>query len=143
MATISTALRNALLNGAFNNSAVAAFDTDGLIDFYTGSAPANADTAASGTLLGTLAFSSDAFGAASSGTITAASITSDTNADATGTIGYGYIYKTGDILDSSTTDNRILVTVGVGSGDVQFNSLSVVSGGTIAITSLTITMPAS
>ncbi len=64
---ISTGLRDALLDGAFNNSAVACLDTTGRIECYTGSAPADADAAATGTLLGTLAFSSDAFGAAGTG----------------------------------------------------------------------------
>lgn len=141
---ISTGMRDALLDGAFNNSGLAAFDTTGRIECYTGSAPANANAAATGTLLGTLAFSSDAFGAASSGVITAAAITSDTNADNTGTIGYAYIHVSGDSLaGTSSTAERLLCTVGTSGADINFNSLSVVAGGTIACTSLTITMPAS
>lgn len=140
---ISTGLRDALLDGAFNNSAVACLDTTGRIECYTGSAPADADAAATGTLLGTLAFSSDAFGAASAGVITAAAITSDTSADATGTIGYAYIHVSGDSLaGTSSTAKRLLCTVGTSGADINFNSLSVVTAGTIACTSLTITMPA-
>lgn len=139
---ISTGMRNALLDGAFNNSAVAAFDTTGRISAYTGAAPADADAAATGTLLGTLAFSSDAFGAASSGAVTAAAITSDTNADATGTIGYAYVHVSGDALGSSATAKRLLCTVGTSGADINWNSLSVVSGGTLAITSLVVTQPA-
>lgn len=82
----------------------------GRINVYTGSQPATADTAATGTLLGTLTLSSDAFGASSSGTITANAITSDSAADASGTPGYIRAYRTGDTAPGSTgngtTDRR-------------------------------------
>ncbi len=88
----------------------------GRINVYTGSQPATADTAASGTLLATLTLPSDVFGASSSGTITANTITADSSADASGTPGYARWYRTGDTAPGSagngTTDRRIDMACG-------------------------------
>ena len=107
---------------------------------YTGSQPATADTAASGTLLGTLTLSSDAFAAASAGAIAINSVTSDTNADASGTAGYVRFYRTGDTAPGSagngTTDRRLDLLIGT---DISIDNASVVAGGTIALSAYTLT----
>jgi len=108
----------------------------GTIGIRTGAAPTNTTDADSGTLLATLTFSDPAFGAASSGVATANSITSDTNIDATGTAAHFRIY------DSDSTC-IMQGTVGTSGADINFDSVSFVSGGTCAITSLTLTQPAS
>ena len=71
----------------------------GTIKIRSGSAPA-VNAASTGTLLATLTFSDPAFGAASGGTATANSITSDSNADADGTAGHFRVYPAGG-LDTS------------------------------------------
>jgi len=130
---LSTAAQNAACNGL-----VDLLDTGGTatIKIYTGAQPASANDAASGTLLATLTFSATAFGNSSSGTATAASITSDTTVDDTGTAGYARLLN-GDASTHSDMD------IGQGSGTINFDDTSFVAGGTAAITSMTITMPAS
>ena len=133
-------------NYALNSGLATAWDTNGRINIYTGSQPTNGGDAATGTLLATLTLSSDAFGAASGGVITANSITSDTSADATGTAGYFILYNSTETAPGSaagSTDKRITGTVTAtgGGGDMTFDSISFTSGGTVALTSLTITQP--
>ena len=104
----------------------------------TGTIPTNADTAIGAqVLLATLTFSATAFGAATSASpsvATAAAITSDSSADATGTAAWARWASGGatTILDC---------TVGTSGDDINFNTVSFVSGATIAITSLTVSQP--
>jgi len=112
----------------------------GYIEIRTGSQPATADTAASGTLLGTLTLSDPAFGAATTASpavATASAITSDTTADATGTAGWFRAYDSNDVavIDGDIT------TVAVGTGDMQLDDTAVVAGGTIAVSSWTVSHP--
>jgi hypothetical protein len=129
-----------LKNFALDSGLATAFDTTGRINVYTGAQPATADTAASGTLLGTLTLSSDSFAAASSGAIAINSVTSDTSADATGTAGYVRFYRTGDTAPGSagngTTDRRLDLLIGT---DISIDNASVVTGGTIALSAYTLT----
>jgi hypothetical protein len=81
---------------------------------------------------------------ASSGSISFATITSDTSADASGTAGWGRIYRTGDTAPGSsagTSDRRIDFAISTSGSDVNFDSVTFVAGGTIAISSLSITLP--
>ena len=110
----------------------------GTIEIRTGSQPANPQAAATGTLLATLTFADPAFGAAAAGIATANSITSDTNVDATGTAGWFRIY---DSDSNAIADGTITVTSG--GGDIEFDDVSFVAGGTAAISSLTVTIPES
>jgi len=108
----------------------------GTLQIRTGSAPTNTTDADSGTLLATLTFSGTAFGAASAGVATANAITSDSNVDATGTAAHFRIKNgSGTVVAQGT--------VGTSGADINFDSVSFVAGGTAAITSLTMTMPAS
>lgn len=139
---LSVGLRNKILDSGLAD----AFDTNGRINIYTGSQPATAATAASGTLLATLTLASDSVTAgASSGTMTFNTITSDTSADASGTAGWGRIYLTGDTAPGSTgdSDDRRLdfAIAETSGGDVNFDETAFVAGGTVAISSLTITLP--
>lgn len=142
--SISGAVQNALLDGTFDT----AFDGGtGRINIYTGAKPADPDLAATGTLLATLTLATDAFGAASSGTVTFGTITSDTSADASGTAGWARIYNNDETAPGSAGgagDHRIDMTAGdVGTEDLVFDTAEIVAGGTVAISSLTLTMPAS
>jgi hypothetical protein len=114
----------------------------GYIEIRTGSQPATANTAASGTLLGTLTLSNPAFGnatTASPSVATASAITSDTNADATGTAGWFRAYSGG----GTAVIDGVISTVAAGTGDMQLDSTSIVAGGTIAVSSWTVSHPTS
>lgn len=117
------------------NDARTALLNSGTIQIRTGAQPATADTAASGTLLGTLTFSATAFGATNtSGVATAAAITSDTSADASGTAGHARNLTSAAAIHSDCT-------CGQGTGDYNFDNAVIVAGGTIAMSSLTWTEP--
>lgn len=107
----------------------------GTIKIYTGTIPATADTAIGAqTLLATLTFNAAAFPAASNGVLTAAAITSDASIDATGTAAWARIASSGAV-------DKMDVTVGTSGEDINFNTVSFVSGASCAITAMTITMP--
>jgi hypothetical protein len=111
----------------------------GYIEIRSGSQPATVNTAASGTLLGTLTLSDPAFGnatTASPSVATASAITSDSSADATGTAGWfrGYDSTGTAVIDGS-------VTATGGGGDLTLDSVSIVAGGVIAISSWTVSHP--
>lgn len=108
----------------------------GTIAIRTGSQPTNVGDADTGTLLGTLTFSDPAFGSASSGSSSANSILSDTNADASGVAGHFRIRDSDSAIHSDGT-------CGQGSGDLSFDNSTIVAGGTIAISSFQITIPIS
>ena len=106
----------------------------GTLTFFTGSAPTNTTDADSGTVLAILTFSATSFGAAASNVITAAAITSDTDANATGTAGYWRIKSgAGTVIAQGS--------VAAGSGDVNMNTVSFVLHATIAISAMTVTQP--
>lgn len=108
----------------------------GTIQIRTGAQPTNVGDAASGTLLGTLTLSDPAFGSSSTGTATASAITSDTNADASGTAGHArFLDSNGNIHSDADC--------GQGSGTVNFDNNVIVAGGTIAMSSWTVTVPIS
>jgi hypothetical protein len=107
----------------------------GTLLIRTGSAPTNTTDADSGTLLATLTFSDPAFGAASSGVATASAITSDTSIDADGTAAHFRIKDSNAVVIAQGT-------VGTSGSDINFNSVTFVTGGTAAISSLTYTQPA-
>jgi len=108
----------------------------GTINIYDGTQPADANTAVSTqTLLATLTFSDPAFGATSTaGVATASAITDDASADATGTASWARI------LDSNS--NVIFdCDVGTSATTIILNSVSITIGGTVSITSFTLTHP--
>lgn len=134
---LSTAARNAAVDGIVD--LIDAGTGAGTIAVRTGSPPTNVGDASTGTLLGTLTWAATAFGAASSGTATAASITSDTSADASGDAGYFRAYA------GAAGDTAALFQGSAGesadSPDLVFDNKSIVAGGTIAISSFSITQP--
>ena len=108
----------------------------GLLRLYNGTKPTDADTALSGnTLLAELTLNATAFGASSSGTATANAITQDSSADATGTCSFARMFA------SNGTTALADLTVGVGSGELQLNTLSIVSGLPVQVTALTVSQP--
>jgi hypothetical protein len=137
---LSTGTRDFLLNSGLNTL----FDTDGALNVYSGTIPANADAdVGAGTLLATLTFSTDWIGASASGVMTLAAITSDTNVDASGTAAWFRMYDVSEgVTGSSSTKKRIDGTVSTSAADLNFNTVTFVAGGTAAISSFTITLPA-
>lgn len=114
----------------------------GTVAIRTGAPPTNVGDASSGTLLGTLTFSGTAFGdsgASNPGEAIAASITSDTDADASGDAGYFRCFK-GAAADTAA-DCQGTAGEAADSPDMTFDNKTIVSGGTIAISSFTITVP--
>lgn len=110
----------------------------GRIEFFTGSAPTATTDGDSGTKLGTCPLSDPSFGAASAGVATANSITSDTSVDASGTPGHFRIKDSNNVVRGQGA-----VTATGNGGDITFDSVTWIEGGTIAMTSLTLTVPAS
>ena len=108
----------------------------GTIGHRTGAPPATPATADSGTLLGTNTMSDPAFGAASSGVATANAISSDTNADASGDAGHFRMYDSDSVCILQGTSGEAADTP-----DMTFDNKTIVAGGTIAISSMTVTMP--
>lgn len=130
---LTAAARNAATNGVVD--LVDAGPGAGYVEVRTGSAPASADDAASGTLLFTFTLADPAFGDAASGTATAASVPRTAVAVATGTAGWARLH------DSAGT--KVLdLSVGTSGTDVEISSTSITVGRTVTLTALTITAPA-
>jgi len=145
---ISYALAAAMLDNAVN-TLLNEGTGDAIINIYTGTAPADCETAPSGTLLGTCAMNSTPFGAAANqnpgARITANAIVDDSSADATGTAGYFRAYSTNSTTDASKVNCHIQGSAGeaADSTDLTLDDKNIVIGGTISITSWTIDMPES
>jgi len=105
----------------------------GYLEIRTGTQPATVATAASGTLLGTLTLSATAFAPASGGSAAANAITGDSSADATGTAGWFRAYTSGGVAYSDGA-------VGTSGAELNLNSTSIVAGGTINVTSWTVSV---
>lgn len=122
---ISVAARNAMLDAI-----TTAIGSSGKVRIYSGTRPATGGTAT--TLLAELPLSATAAAAASSGVLTLNAITNDSSADATGTASWFRILTSGNtaVIDGD---------VGTSGSDLNLNTVSIVSGGPVAISSFTIT----
>lgn len=89
-----------------------------------------------GSTVATLTFSNTAFGSASAGVATAASITSDTNA-----VG-GTIAKAELRNAAGTAKVLCSVTATGGGGDITLSAVVISAGQTVSLTNLTYTAPA-
>jgi hypothetical protein len=130
---ISTTARNAACDALVDRL------DSGTIAIRTGSPPTNVGDASSGTLLGTCTFGATAFGAASSGAASANSITSDSDADASGDAGHFRCYPDG--AGDTAADWQGTAGEAGDTPDMEFDNKSIVAGGTIAISSFTLTVP--
>jgi hypothetical protein len=124
---LSTTVRNNRLTQIVN--AIDGGAGNGTLKIYDGTRPATGGTAT--TLLGTLTFSKPC-GAVAAGVLTFSAITSDTSADATSTATWARIAdSTGTfVLDCS---------VGTSGSDINLNTVSIVTGAQISVTSASIT----
>lgn len=116
-----------------------------VIQGRTGAQPADPDTAVTGTNLFTLTCSDPAFGAATDaapGALkTANAITDDSSADATGTL--GYCRASSSSVANTPLDDHIDGEAGTSGADFNFNTLAIVAGAVVSMTSWTITLPES
>lgn len=132
--TLPTASRTAMCD-----TLVDRFDAGagaGTIQIRSGSRPASANDAATGTLLATITLIDPAFGAASSGVATVADPVAVT-AVATGTATW---WRGLDSSPATVCDGNITVTGG--GGDLTLATVDIVSGMSVDVTGGTITMPA-
>lgn len=130
--TTTNAVLNAMLDAldaTFNN---------GALEIRSGAAP-GANQAPTGTVLASITLPADAFSAAAAGTKSKNGTWQTTNADATGTAAHYRIVTSGDGGGASETDPRIEGTVGVGSGDLQLDSVSITASQTVTITGYDLT----
>jgi hypothetical protein len=125
----STATRNAALDAI--ESTIGASGVT--LEIRSGTVPANAAAADSGTVLATISLPADWLVAASNGskTINGGPWT-DTSADAAGTAGH-FRVKVG-----ATTHIQGTITATGGGGDMTLDNVSIASGQQVSITSFTI-----
>lgn len=131
---LGMALRLSAANRNARADAASARLNSGTMKIRTGAQETNVSDSDGGTLLSTVTFGSTMSPGASAGVATANSITSDTNAAASGTAGHARCYTSGAAIDQD-------LTCGQGSGDLSFDNSSIVAGGTVAISSFAITTP--
>lgn len=125
----STATRNAKAD------AVGTKLSGGTVEIYSGSQPADANTAASGTLLATVTLGTAP--AASAGVVTMPDPAS-VNAVATGTAGW---FRAKSSTAATVLDGSVTATGG--GGQMQLSSVSLTSGAPVDLSSFTYTEPAS
>ena len=130
---ISTVMRNA------NADAFARQHDNGYWRIYSGSRPANPQTAITGTLLAEGRFSATSAAAASNGTITWSTV-ADSAADATGAATHFRTFKS----DGTTVGYDGDVSDSAGSGDLkltQTGNTNITTGQPVSISSWTFTVP--
>jgi len=123
-----TTTRNDRLNLVTTAAGGASF-----LQIYDGAIPALPTDTPAGTLLASLACSATLAAGASGGVLTIGTITDDTTANASGTPTFARISTT------ETGDGGVvMMSAGVAGGDLSFDA-AIVAGGTVSVTSLTIT----
>lgn len=147
---LSTKLRDNLAG----TTGFAATFANGVIEIYTGSQPASADAAVTGTLLGTVTLNSGAFtpgtatngltfAAASGGSVSKSGVWSF-NGVAAGTA--GWFRLKGNAVDAggaSTTLPRLDGSIATSGGDMAISNLAITSGAPNTVDTFTWTQPAS
>lgn len=116
---------NAAANGVVDQA------DGGSLRIYNGTQATDADTAVGAqTLLAELTLGTPAFGAAAAGVATANAITADSSANATGTATWFRVVTSGGaaLWDGSA---------GTASADLILDSVSIVAGGEVSVTSFT------
>lgn len=132
---LSTATVNAKANAAVDLLDAGA--GAGTIKIYTGSQPASANDAVSGTLLATFTLADPAFGNAAAGVATLASTPRTTAAVAAGTAGW---FRAADSTGATVFDGSVTATAG--GGQIELNTTTLSVGVDVELTSGTYTQPA-
>ena len=123
---LDTEIRNILAN-----EIAAQFPAASTVEIRTGTQPASANTAASGTLLATIVLPATPWAAAAAGSI-AKQGTWSVTATGTGAAGYARIIGGTNAID---------VSVGEAATDWIIDNADIVTGGTVTVTSSSITVP--
>lgn len=151
---LSTALRNALLGLAANDGSLKTLFTDSIIEIYSGSQPATADAAETGTKLVRITVASGAFtsgvatnglelGVAASGAIAKNTDVWSGVGLATGTAGWFRWYANTVVTGAVTTTGiRLDGSCGTSGAQLILSSVSIVLNATITIDAFSITLPA-
>lgn len=139
---ISTGARNKLMDTGSMRSVFAA----GFIKIYSGTPPADADAAVTGTLLVTISISSGGTGinfdtSAASGVLSKAPAETWSGVCAAGTAGYFRHVAAGDTGVSSTTEARMQGGVATLGSDLNLSSVTLVGGATQTIDFYSVTLP--
>lgn len=128
---LNTQLANVTVNGQADN--LSARLNGGLLRIYDGVQPATADTAlGTQVLLAELTFNATAAPAAVGGLLTFNAITADASANATGTATW---------FRATNTAGTVVVmdgSVGTATSNLILNSVSIVLGGNVAVSSFTL-----
>lgn len=133
--SLSTSLASAMADQV--TAKIDAGTGPGTLKVYTGSKPASVATAASGTLLATFTMADPSATAAASGVVTLDfSPALSATVAATGTAGW---FRVADSDGNAVLDG----TVGTSGTDLTFSTVSWTSGGTVTLTSGTVTEPLS
>lgn len=114
-------------------------DSAGEIRIYSGSQPASANDAASGTLLATFTLSDPAFGSATNGVATLSGTPLSTAGDTDGTAGWFRVVSVNAGSPTTVFDGAVGTT---GSGQqLELNTTTISEAVNVEITSGTFTMP--
>lgn len=140
----STALANSILDEVGNSGSGQSFFDSAILEIRSGSKPATADTAPSGTLLASMTLPADAMAAAASLAMAKSGTWSDSSADAAGTAGHFRIKRSGDLGTSNTTDKRMdgTITATGGGGDMTLDNTSIASAQPVTVNTFQLTLPA-
>lgn len=146
-------LSSKLRDNLVSSLGFAATFTGGVIEIYTGSQPASADAAVTGTLLGTVTLNSGAFtpgsmtngltfAAPSGGSVSKSGVWSF-NGIAAGTAGwFRFKGNASDAGGASTTLPRMDGSVAVSGGDLNLSNIAIAIGAPNTIDTFTYTQPA-
>ena len=130
----ATTVKNSMLTPV--RDAIDAGSGAGTIKVYTAPmATLPSDNISTQTLLGTLTFSDPSGATPSGGVFTASAITQDASADATGTAAWARIADSAGV-----TVVDVDITSTGGGGAMQMNTTSIVIGGPISISALTVSI---
>ncbi|MFI7125980.1 hypothetical protein ACIBQ1_09820 [Nonomuraea sp. NPDC050153] len=136
MATrIPTASRNAACDAIVDKIDVGSTNPQGRLRIYSGSQPASANDAASGTLLAEVNLANPAFSAASTGVATLLGTPLSTTGVAAGTAGW---FRIIDRNEATVVDG----SAGTSGTELILNTATISIGVSVQITSGTVTMPA-
>ena len=127
---LNTSIRNVIVDYLLT---IVGSGASGELKIYTGSAPVDANAVASGTLLVTIVLTSGH--AASSAGAAALNMNETGVAVATGTAGWARWHDSSDIY-------RLDMSVGTTGTDAIITNATITNGGTVTLTALTLSQPA-
>lgn len=149
MPRVSTGARILMQDRYWNGTgaAVGGVHDTGMLRVYSGTRPADADAAPTGTLLAELPLAADSMSAAAVNganvRVALAAAIQDAAANAAGTIGWCRLSDSADAGGISTTEPRwdFTATATSGGGEIEFNNTNVAVGQNVQVTALNIDLP--